>query len=302
MHPHPMNTYLRRFTTLIAAGVLFWAVNKFCHAQTNGFQIVKIISALPASPEWDLVSSNAEEISSLQNILDQPFHFLGSGGQAYAFLSEDGKIVLKFLKMHHIRQYPLLNQIPLPPMLDMGRKKFLLHQKRKLQRVFSSCKIAYTELKNETGLIFANLNPNAELASLKVQLIDRLHIRHQLNLSEVPFVLQYRADNAFQKLRIHLKNQEIDDAKKIVEEIVSLLIARFQKGIKDLDPAPRRNIGLFGDKAIAIDIGSFFYPSDPLTQEEAKEELANDTRRMRKWLAKRSLELTDYFDSLIDEF
>ncbi len=294
-----MNKHLRRFTTLLAIGTLLWATKKFCHAQTDGFQIVKIFSHLDPSQEWEL-PSNSQEIAELQNILDQPFHYLGCGGQAYAFLSEDGRIVLKFLKMHHLRQYSWLQGIPLPLIMDIGRQKFLFHQRQKLQKVFSSCKIAYTELKNETGLIFANLNPNAQLAPFKVKLTDKLHIQHELHLANVPFVLQYRADNAFQKMRVHLKKQEIEEAKKIVSEIVAFLTARYQKGIQDLDPAPRRNIGLYEDKAIAIDIGSFFHPSTPLTKEEAKQELENDTRRMRKWLVKRSPELTMHFDELID--
>ena len=193
--------------------------------------------------------------------------------------------------MHHLRQYSWLYNMALPPALDRWRLMALLTQKQKLERVFSSCRIAYSELKSETGLVFMNLNPEAELGSLQVKLIDKIGIEHEVNLSKVPFVLQYRADNAFKALRAHLKKQDLDAAKHVVKEILNFLKLRSQKGIQDLDPAPRRNIGLFNNQAMAIDIGSFYHSKE--------ESLVQDTRRMRKWLEKRSEELTAYFDELL---
>lgn len=281
----------------LLTAALFYVVNKFCHVQTDGFQIVKILSTIPSEEQWQASSLNGEE---LKEILAKPFHFLDSGGQCYAFLSEDKQVVLKFFKMHHLRQYPWLKKIPLPPLLQKWKNQFLLHQKEKLSRVFSSCAIAWNELKEETGLIGVNLNPNPELSCLQVEIIDKLGIHHHLDLSRTPFVLQYRADNAFQRLRFHLNRLEIESAKQVVEEIVQFMKIRLQKGIKDLDPAPRRNMGLFKGKAIAIDIGAFFHSTLPLSALETKEALATDTRRMRKWLSKRSLELTLHFDSLLE--
>ena len=167
-------------------------------------------------------------------------------------------------------------------------------QKQKLDQIFTSSSIAYSELKEETGLLYLNLDPGSSFKKLQVKLVDKLGIRHQIDLFRTPFALQIRADNPFQALRLHLKHNDIDAAKNVVMEIVDCLKGRYQKGILDRDPALRRNIGLIKDRAIAIDIGSFFY-SDKL---DMQKELQDDTRRMRRWLLKRSPELTTYLDSL----
>ncbi|SRR5581483_2432048 len=280
--------------------ISFYAVKKFCHAKTDGFQIVRITSDIPAEKEWETLPLSFVDLNALQHIFAQPFRYLDSGGQSYAFLSEDGNIVLKFFKMHHLRQYPWLAKITLPSFLDPFRRDALHYQRKRLERVFSSCKIAYDELKEETGLLYVQLNPHPELEALQVQLVDKINMTHTVKLSHIPFVLQYRADNAFKILRRHLKQQDLDAAKQVVKEIIDFLELRYQKGIKDLDPAPRRNIGLLKNRAIAIDIGSFFHPKEPMSREDVKRGLIQDTRRMRKWLHKRSEELTSYFDSLIN--
>lgn len=295
-----MKFYCKIFYLVIAA-FLFYSTEKFCHKQTDGFQTVKIISDIPYSLEWETGSIASKDSSKLQELFSQPFHYLDSGGQSYAFLSQDEKVVLKLFKMHHLRQYPWLYRTHLPGLLDSYRIQFLLYQKQKLQRAFSSSTIAYNALKEETGLLYLNLNvPRADFATLRIKLIDKLGIAHELDLCHIPFVLQYRADNAFKTLRVHLGHKDIPAAKQVIKEIIDCLKARYQKGIKDLDPALRRNIGLIKDRAIAIDIGAFFQTDVPMSQEEMKQELTDDTRRMRKWLKKRSLELTAYFDSLIE--
>lgn len=294
--------HYRKLALILIAGTSLYSIKKFCHAQTDGFQVVKIISDISFSKEWEIPSLDSAESGKLQSIFSQPFHYLDCGGQSYAFLSQDGKIVLKFFKMHHLRQYPWLYKVALPPFLDKFKWMALLYQKQRLERVFSSCKIAYSELKDETGLLYMNLNTNAELKTLHVKLIDKIGIAHELSLSNIPFVLQYKADNAFKTLRAHLKKQDLRAAKNVVKEIVNFLALRHQKGIKDLDPAPRRNIGLVETQAIAIDIGSFYHIEKPISEEEVKLGLIQDTRRMRKWLEKRSKELTDYFDAIIADY
>lgn len=281
---------------------LFLIAGRFCHRQTDGFQTVKIASDLPVLKEWEVPSVNVQEKEQLKAIFSQPFTFLDSGGQCYAFLSQDGKLVLKLFKMHHLRQYPLLHRLHLPGIFDQWRVQFLIFQKQKLQRVFSSSKLAYTALKNETGLLYLNLNPSEEFKDLQVTLIDRIDIRHRVNLKSVPFVLQYRADNPFDMLRLHLAHKDLNSGKQVVKQIIDCLTDRYEKGIKDLDPALRRNIGLLKDRAIAIDIGSFFTSENVSNIIEKKQELIDDTRRMHRWLKKRSKELAEYLDTLVEEY
>lgn len=276
--------------------ILFYGAKRFCDKKTEGFQIYKILSHLAYSKEWE--TQQLQDHDSLHALFSQPFHYLSSGGQCYAFVSTDGKWVLKFYKMHNLRQYPFLYKIALPGCLDRLRIQILLHQQQKLRRIFSSSILAYDYLKEETGLLSLNLNPKPDLKGLEVKLIDKLGIAHQINLWKVPFALQQKADNAFKRLRSYLLAKDTASAKIVVKEIVAYLTARYNKGIQDLDPALRRNVGLLRDRAIAVDIGSFYLSDSTPSSEEMQKQLMKETKRMRKWLDKRSPELRAYFDGL----
>jgi hypothetical protein len=277
----------------------FWVTGQFCHHLTDGFQLTKVTSDLQPNPAWETPVPSEQFMDSLKAIFEQPFSYLDCGGQCYAFLSQDHKVVLKLYKMHHLRQYSFLHHLALPGVLDRLRTHFLRLQKEKLHTIFSSSHLAYTELKQESGLLFLNLNPS--LQDLQVTLIDKIGIVHHVNLAHIPFALQYRADQPFNMLRLHLLHRDTHAGKQVIKEIVECLTKRYDKGIKDLDPALRRNIGLLKDRAIAIDIGSFV--SDlSLTNENKKQELIKDTRRMRRWLNKRSPEWGKYLDELIAQY
>lgn len=293
-----MKLSVKIFFALLA----FWGIHRFCHEQTAGFQVTKITSHLPKTEEWKTPSLSPQDLRLLKAIFSQPFTFFGSGGQCYAFLSSDGRIVLKLYKMHHLRQYPLLQRLHLPGIFDRARTQFLLSQKQKLHRVFSSSQLAFSELKNESGLLYLNLNPSKELENLHVTLVDKIGAVLPITLKDIPFAVQYRADNPFKMLRSHLKHKDLVTAKIVIKQIYDCLTTRYEKGISDLDPALRRNIGLLKNRAIAIDIGSFFKKDTSLTAEEKKQELLSDTQRMHRWLHKRSPELTAYLDTLIADY
>ncbi|NGX26325.1 MAG: hypothetical protein K940chlam6_00241 [Chlamydiae bacterium] len=91
----------------VIQGALFFigfiAVERFCHKQTQGFQLQKIQADLPHNSDWETLLPGDHTSQRLQTILSQPYSFLNSGGESYAFVSKDGKYVLKFFKLHHMR-------------------------------------------------------------------------------------------------------------------------------------------------------------------------------------------------------
>lgn len=268
----------------------FCALSVFCNRQTQGFQITKIRSYLPANAEWSIASQNPNELNEL---LKQPFSFLGKGGQSYAFVSQNNQIVIKFFKMHNLRPYTWLQKIPLPPGLSTLRDRLLIHQKNKLHKLFHSCQLAHTHLKQETGLLYMNLNPNPFLSHTYVTIIDPLGISHRLCLSDIPFALQKKSEGAVASLKKSLDRQDVNQSKHILKQIVNCLQQRKDKGIHDVDPSPKRNVGLIGDQAILIDIGGFV--------EKGESELASELKSLRTWLSRRSPELTCYLDELAQE-
>ena len=187
-----------------------YATYLFCHKQTDGFQITKVISSIPSEEKWEMPQLEASERKELEELLSHPFSYLDKGGQSYAFLSEDGKTVLKLFKMSNIRQYPYLYHIALPGILDQLRIKVIQQQRRKLDRLFNSSAMAYKELKEATGLIYLNLNHNPDFKDLQVTVIDKLGIAHHLSLDTIPFALQKRVKGAGLSLKECLKKQQIE--------------------------------------------------------------------------------------------
>ncbi len=286
-----------RGLSVLGVFLSLYFVGKWCHTQTDGFQLTHITSPLAASPHWELPSLKEEEKAALKETLSRPFTYLDSGGQTYAFLSEDGRTVLKLFKMHHLTQYSFLYERGFLGVADLLRLQLLSLQKCKLFRAFDSSALAYLRLKEQTGLLYLNLNPNPALQNFHVTLIDKLGIHHKIDLSHTPFALQLYAQNAFKVLRKHIKNHDLEAGKKVIKEILTCLKERHAQGIIDIDPSLRRNMGLIQNRAIAIDIGAFFMVPHPLSSEE----LASDTLRMHRWLEKRSSELTAYFDKELQQ-
>ncbi len=168
--------------------LVYW-IEKFCIHQTDGFTLLKIRSTLMANPKWEIAETFPQEISPL---LSQKFLYLDSGGQCYAFASEDGKVVIKFFK-HHLRRLPwLIAHIPLPSKYAALREKQKIKRLSKLDRDFTSYKIAYERLREESGLLYLHLNKTKHL-NLYVTIVDKLGIAHYLDLNDLEFIVQYNA-------------------------------------------------------------------------------------------------------------
>ncbi len=254
------------------------AVERFCHKQTRGFMIYKITGSNAHGP----VSALTPDIAS---ILDQPFHFLSKGGQCYAFISQDKTTVLKFFKQHHIRLWNWFNQISLGPFDD--KRKYLI-QKHSYQSsfMFDSCKIALEDLKEETGLVYVHLN-QTNIFKKKLIIYDNLKIAHQIDLDITDFVLQKKATSSYATLKRHMRNKNLYGAKECLDSLVSLIKEKQDKGIADRDFNIRTNIGYVGNRAIEIDLGSF-YKGPQL--ETKKLEL------FKEWLEDKSPELYSYLN------
>ncbi len=263
---------------LLCFCLAFYAVERFCHKQTEGFKIANILSNLPYAPERELSPLSPSEQREVEAILAQPFTFLGSGGQAYAFLSQDGKTVLKLFKFHH-----------------MG----FFSAKEKQAKFFQSCKIAFEELRTETGLLYVQLN-KTERWKRQITLVDKLGITHRIDLDSLEFALQSRASLALQTVKKLVRDGKKDEAKQAIASILHNVAVRCQKGIKDHDSGLKRNMGLIDGQAMAIDIGSFSKEPTLAQPINMEHELREKTRRLSRYLQKNAPDLWDEYSTIFD--
>lgn len=276
----------------------FFGIQQLCHRATHGFRVYKIHSYLPYDTRWEIAPLAEVQRKEVDAALAQEFRYLGNGLQCYAFASADDRYVLKVFKHHHMRPKSWLNQIRLPGLLDIKRQQIIRSRERRCENSFKSYKIAYNCLKEETGIIYIHLNKTSEFSHL-LKLIDNIGIKHTVDLNQVEFILQKKAEPFFPILEKHILTKNDTEAKKCLDSLILLIIGRSKKGIADKDPVVWRNFGFAGNRAVEIDVGSFV--EDPYAAKPywLKNELFYETLEVRKWLQTHAPHLHSYFEQQI---
>lgn len=224
---------------LICAALLFQKpianyITRHPEKKAPDFSIRAIETIFPSEPRW---ASSKEE--GIEAILRQRFTYLDAGVQSYVFLSEDKRYVLKFFKQ--------------------GR-----HSKRpdKREGAFTSYKIAYDLLREETGLVFLHLVPQDGF-SAQTTLVDHLKHEHTVELGNFEFLLQKRADLIEPTLAKKMEEKKEEEAKQVIDALFAFFHDRLDKGVLDDDPKIPINLGILEGKAVQIDIGRFSIPASP---------------------------------------
>jgi len=277
----------------------FIAVERFCHKQTHGFRLQKIQSDLPHDPAWETTPLSVEEMQNIKKLLSQPYYFLGSGGQCYAFVSQDHQTVLKMFKHHHMRPQSWLDTLPVPKIFESFRQK---HQKIRMERlntIFSSCKIAYDRFREGTGLIYMHLNKTNDLKQ-KLKLFDAIGSVHEIDLDQTEFALQKKATMTYPTIASLMEAQEIEAAKARLISFLDLILERCKVGVVDHDPR-KRNFGFVGEKAIEIDLGSFSVNEYLKSPKAGKRILFFETMKLRRWINKNYPQLSEFFTHHLDQ-
>lgn len=234
------------------------------------FSVKKISSNRPLETKWQHSEVFSEDI---KQILSQPYHYLGSGAQCYAFASDDGKYVIKFFKMKHLLPDTLSRFFPFGKYKNRNQR----HEER-LRNTLEACRIAYEELREETGLIFAHINPSKSLKQ-KIVLQDKFGNKNVVELDKTSFLLQHRAELVYERMGRMIRNGDLIGAKKAFKAIIDLVEKRNQKGFCDDDTGISRNYGFIDEKPIHLDFLRIVRTSD--TQEPQR-----FRQRMLEWIAK----------------
>ena len=153
-------------TLFILAGLalLFWGSNEIYQKKTRFGLLAKFASpTFSPNPEWEFPQPSAEEQEQIDAILSQKFTYLARGSQAFAFVSEDGRYVLKLFKQHKWHPKNPLGYIPLainPYHLDYLKR----HQKQRA--LLESCKTALTYVKQKNRIYICPLKSHPSVGSL----------------------------------------------------------------------------------------------------------------------------------------
>ena len=293
-----MKSWIRKtaLIALIAVGCI--ALQKFCRSKTDGFAMYKIQSALKYDPQFETDPIAEDEKQRLDAILDQPYYYLGKGAQCYAFVSEDGQSVLKFFRLYHLRVPSWFEKMPLPSFLHSYRQAKVNKKYGEFFRDFLSYKIASDHLKEETGLVFVHLNKTSTLKK-KVTLYDKIFVKHIVDLDQMEFLIQKKADLFYPAVEKMIGSGDLDSARRVLSQLVSYLAKRSEMGFYDKDPDINTNFGVFQGQTIQIDVGRFRPDETRISSSVYVDDIRRVTDNLKQWLETKESSLATFLEDNI---
>lgn len=278
-------------------GIIFFSF--FTRKNTSKiFTIDQITTSLKGKSEWNVPPLSPPEQEHLFKLLDQRFTFLGAGKQCFAFSSEDNEYVIKFFKGYRLEVAPWLKYLASLPLIHNYYEMQLKKKNKRMNELFSSCKLAYEELQEETGLIFLHLNKTSDL-NKKITLVAPHYREYNIYCDDYEFLIQRKARSLCSTFSELKKENKIEEAQTLIDQLLTLILKRLDKGITDFDPFLMHNSGFLKTCAIHIDTGRFAKFEAVKNAKESFYELHTTTRPLRDWLEVHYPELGTYMDTKI---
>lgn len=292
----------KTFACILISIFLLFVGGRLYYYLTDDFRVGNISSDYAARAEWDIPPLTLPEKSTLSNILQQKFTYIGKGVQSYAFSSEDNNYVIKFFKFKHLKPSPIIGWLPAWAPFENYRIKKREHIKKKLDGVFEGYHLAYMQHRPESGLIFLHINPTKDLFPT-LTVIDKMGRHHSIELDKVPFLIQAKAKTMRIVLHDLLEKGEIEQAKARISEIFKLYLSEYHKGIYDHDHGIMHNAGFVGSSPIHLDVGKLRREDTMRALVNYSHDIALVARRMARWLkakeAKDYAELSEHIEQEI---
>lgn len=235
---------------------------------------------------------------STQDALAQEYEYLDQGHQIFAFISKDGKYILKFMKNN---KFPFVKNAfyQLPPFRSAGLK---VKAKRDIstKRHYHSCEIAFEEYLEQTALLYIHFNTeSSDLPSLKIK--DKIGLSYQVDLNKVEFMLQKRAITIKDRFEGYKKTGDLNLAKIDLVRTLNFVLERAQRGFFDKAPNIINNFGFIENTPVEFDVGGFYRDSNKTIHHFYVFEMEKLRRRVIKWLDENYSELTSFANEKIDQ-
>lgn len=274
---------LKTFVIISLVLLSSWAIGRLYYTVTDGFALNNIVYDLPFEVRREVKPLNSEKEKQLSKILDQPYSYYSKGCQSYVFLSADGEYVLKFFKYQRYRPQEWLEYFSWLAPVERYRLRRLAHKKKKLDKLFNGWKVAYEDLPEETGLVYVQLSRQGS-SNQVLTFSDKMGFTHQVNLNEVQFLVQHKADMLCPTIEGYLAIGDRQAAQQLIHATIDLFLSEYERGYVDFDPAIMQNTGVLDGKPIHVDVGQITQTERIFKPEVWKQDLFNKTYKFRLWL------------------
>jgi len=237
--------------------------------------------------------------SETKKILSQDFHYLTKGRECFIFESADKKYVLKFFDSSRYYTKYFFPNVSLPKFLDNYRKKHYVRRSNKLAFNLSSAKLAFKNLKEDSALIYVNLNISDNFDN-KIKIKNKYGKSFDLDLNNIFFILQKKCDIFYQ---VYEKTTDEKYKLYLIESFLEMAHNRTKKLIIDDDIGKkRRNWGLINNKAVTIDIGRWYFDEKLKTLFGYKKEMIKATKILKKYLEDNEPEKINFLNQKLNRY
>ena len=290
---------------ILLLGIALIAYSRYDDRARDGFTLQRIAPTFADDPKWDIWAPQAA-IDEANLRLKQPYFYLAHGFQCYAFLSQDGQYVLKFIRGQRLRPPLIFEWLPNFWIFKEMKEEKVKFGQRRANYLFRSLKVAFEDVPEETGMLLVHLNKTKGLYPT-LELVDKAGNRYQVALDDHEFVLQERAEPLKATLSKLMQENQLELAKERLEQVFTLLKTCAKKGIADNDSQliRKNNLGFLQSRAIYIDTGKITRKESMKTKARFQEDLKR-LDPLREWLKINHPQLVDYFDEVkqrtIDSF
>jgi hypothetical protein len=241
-----------------------------------------IMSPLPYQKEWSISPPDKGQEEQVNSILSQPFFYLSEGGQSIVFMSADHSYVLKLFKFKRFRPSILINLLP-DPFFHSYRTAHKTKRTKKLLAAFKGYKLAYDHLRQESGLIFIQLNPSSSVRL--ITLIDKRGLKRSINLQKATYIIQEKGEILSIALAHLLDKGELQKAQNLIQQLFLLYQSEYSKGLYDLDHGIMHNIGCVGDRLIHLDVGKIIDDEQMKQPNLYKKDLEKVALKISRWMS-----------------
>ncbi len=263
----------------------------------------QITSELPYHSEWEIPVPDSKSLAKINQILEQPFVYLDEGGQSYVFFSADQKYVLKLFKFKRFRPSFFVKILPNIFPFKNYRNQHIAKREKKLTVAFKGYKLAYDVHREESGLIFIQLNPSNQSGWITV--VDKRNRQKRINLAKVSYVLQEKGEMLSVDLSKILQRGNLPMAKQRIDQVFNLYFSEYQKGIYDLDHGVMHNIGCIGNQLFHLDVGKLIADEKMKQPEFYQKDLLKIVSKLQSWISHHypqfAQELNEYMEEKLSQ-
>ena len=265
---------------------------------TDGFSSRKISYLAPYNIQNEI--DNPLSAKCLY-VLNQEFHYMGKGGQTYVFESADQKYVIKFIRYHKYK-IPFWSEIL--NYLGLSSNNIDTAMKAKVNRynlVMKSYKLSYSFLSGISMVEYIHLN-QTDFLNKKIIVKDKCSHKHLIDLDKVAFIIQRKVTGLAEGINENIadNNDEIQ-VHNIIDSFFDSITFLTKNKIVNRDfPNLVRNSGVFEQKYIMTDVGSFF--AVPAEKEGClKSQFLNISNEFKSFLKKSYPQYLTFFEDRLQK-